>query len=656
MQDITHKELIRQNPKCDRSVVVFGYLRGCNLRLGQRVHFAGVDDFAVDQVEQFPDPCPLPHMLKKRTLNEQERRIYAPMSDVGGLLYDKDATYIDIPDWKVQYTRLGIQVPREMQEVWPFSPSEYEHHEILPECSQEAVKRCWAPMNTHSTCPATMLTHATGGLQGEAMVREMQGTQEAVDEQLGSAAVQLFTGGSAVAGHMADEEEEEEEASEDEDEDDERSDDDSSSDWGSEDGNGVEEGRQARQDHRNRRPAVFAAERSVGCGDEDTGAVERKRRAESVSGDEWESAGEDEEQEEAEEDGGGDSGEGEEEEDPGNTARWRANMLRKQSALFTVRAGDLKRMVYGARAVFDPSVSQPADADNSIALAMLSDRAESESDDDDELFQLKKAGEASKSGDKATASARKGIQGKAVSVDALDSPYVGMQGPAAAHARWQGGSAADVEMLRHRIVTGGAAAFDDAYRRSTAEGVGEYSGEEGDDDEAFGDFEDMETGQQFGGAALLLCDVYDLPWPYQSVRECEHVLIACDRARTAMPDDSCRGNAGSGDSATEAAVKAIKAAKEEERLEALRAKKLAKKAAFDSEYDEGGAKAVKDTLADDDEAEGDVERADGDGKSAGKEKKKGKGWARCEELCQAAGGLHSHLLCTSCCEELTSKT
>ena len=29
-------------------------------------------------------------------------RSYAPMSDVGGLLYDKDAVYIDIPDWKVR--------------------------------------------------------------------------------------------------------------------------------------------------------------------------------------------------------------------------------------------------------------------------------------------------------------------------------------------------------------------------------------------------------------------------------------------------------------------------------------------------------------------------------------------------------------------------
>ena len=27
--------------------------------------------------------------------------LYAPMADVGGLMYDKDAVYINIPDWKV---------------------------------------------------------------------------------------------------------------------------------------------------------------------------------------------------------------------------------------------------------------------------------------------------------------------------------------------------------------------------------------------------------------------------------------------------------------------------------------------------------------------------------------------------------------------------
>ena len=53
------------------------------------------------ELDQLPDPCPLPSTVKKRGLNEKERMLYAPMADVGGLMYDKDAVYINIPDWKV---------------------------------------------------------------------------------------------------------------------------------------------------------------------------------------------------------------------------------------------------------------------------------------------------------------------------------------------------------------------------------------------------------------------------------------------------------------------------------------------------------------------------------------------------------------------------
>lgn len=54
----------------------------------------------VAEVTALPDPCPLPGSRKRRGLGDKDRLLYAPMADVGGLLYDKDAVYIDIPDWK----------------------------------------------------------------------------------------------------------------------------------------------------------------------------------------------------------------------------------------------------------------------------------------------------------------------------------------------------------------------------------------------------------------------------------------------------------------------------------------------------------------------------------------------------------------------------
>jgi ribosome biogenesis protein BMS1 len=49
----------------------------------------------LDDICFLSDPCPLPEQLKKRSLIEKERLVYAPFSGVGGIVYDKDAVYIE---------------------------------------------------------------------------------------------------------------------------------------------------------------------------------------------------------------------------------------------------------------------------------------------------------------------------------------------------------------------------------------------------------------------------------------------------------------------------------------------------------------------------------------------------------------------------------
>ncbi|XP_043912218.1 ribosome biogenesis protein BMS1 homolog [Protopterus annectens] len=102
MEDLTNQEEIRVNPKCDRKVSLYGYLRGAYLKNKSQVHVPGVGDFALSDVSFLPDPCPLPEQLKKRSLNEKEKQIYAPMSGVGGVVYDKDAVYIDVGGGRVK--------------------------------------------------------------------------------------------------------------------------------------------------------------------------------------------------------------------------------------------------------------------------------------------------------------------------------------------------------------------------------------------------------------------------------------------------------------------------------------------------------------------------------------------------------------------------
>ncbi|XP_035260562.1 ribosome biogenesis protein BMS1 homolog isoform X2 [Anguilla anguilla] len=96
MEDLTDPEALRVDPKCDRTVCLYGYLRGTYLKNKSQVHIPGMGDYGVSDISFLPDPCPLPETLKRRALNEKERLLYAPMAGVGGVVYDKDAVYIDL--------------------------------------------------------------------------------------------------------------------------------------------------------------------------------------------------------------------------------------------------------------------------------------------------------------------------------------------------------------------------------------------------------------------------------------------------------------------------------------------------------------------------------------------------------------------------------
>lgn len=95
-EDLTSQELIRKNPKCDRTVSLYGYIRGVPLNRESSVHVAGLGDLKIHNISYLPDPCPLPEEIKKRALVEKEKLIYAPFSGVGGIVYDKDAVYVEL--------------------------------------------------------------------------------------------------------------------------------------------------------------------------------------------------------------------------------------------------------------------------------------------------------------------------------------------------------------------------------------------------------------------------------------------------------------------------------------------------------------------------------------------------------------------------------
>ena len=116
MEELTLPQDIEDNPLCDRTITLYGYLRGTNLSaLDPKVHIPGVGDFTISQVTGLTDPCPTPAAVarervteegkvKRRSLSDKQKLIYAPMSDVGGIMFDKDAVYITVPE-KQSFTR-----------------------------------------------------------------------------------------------------------------------------------------------------------------------------------------------------------------------------------------------------------------------------------------------------------------------------------------------------------------------------------------------------------------------------------------------------------------------------------------------------------------------------------------------------------------------
>ncbi|KAH6676827.1 hypothetical protein B0J14DRAFT_586368 [Halenospora varia] len=104
-RDVTHPTKIEEDAKCDRTVVLSGYLRGTNFAAeGQRVHIPGLGDYSISSMESLPDPCPTPYMDQaiakatgktgRRRLDEKEKKLHAPMSDKSGLKIDGDTIWI----------------------------------------------------------------------------------------------------------------------------------------------------------------------------------------------------------------------------------------------------------------------------------------------------------------------------------------------------------------------------------------------------------------------------------------------------------------------------------------------------------------------------------------------------------------------------------
>ncbi|KAJ1480647.1 hypothetical protein T484DRAFT_1626822 [Baffinella frigidus] len=202
-EDVTDPERLRQDPLCDRTIYLYGYLRGTYMRPTQRVCWPGVGDFILDHVDQLDDPCPLPSKdkdaTKRRTLKAKEKTIYAPMSDVAGILFDKDATYIEIPDKHVVFSKASTLFPGSIGS----------HGDLTEDQLASEAK---------AALMASQSQHSAEFSEGVRLVRGLQDTGLNVDEMLEESSLQMFAGSKAEDDEDEDDEDSDEEGEEEEEE------------------------------------------------------------------------------------------------------------------------------------------------------------------------------------------------------------------------------------------------------------------------------------------------------------------------------------------------------------------------------------------------------------------------------------------------------
>lgn len=181
-EDITNSETVIKDPKTDRTLALFGYVRGTNLKSRQNVHIAGVGDFVLSAVAPLNDPCPLPQkeneLAKRRALNAKETLLYAPMASVGNVMFDRDAVYIQLPN--AQFTAKSKLERKDGRDGHGEADVDSDDPDYGKEGEdeQEEEERDLA--------------------EGVKIVREMQGSNRNVEDELDTGGLQLFKGGAMM--------------------------------------------------------------------------------------------------------------------------------------------------------------------------------------------------------------------------------------------------------------------------------------------------------------------------------------------------------------------------------------------------------------------------------------------------------------------------
>mmetsp|Transcript_33925 Transcript_33925/g.74425 ORF Transcript_33925/g.74425 Transcript_33925/m.74425 type:complete len:1184 (-) Transcript_33925:107-3658(-) len=422
-EDITHPNEIADDPKCNRSVTFYGYVRGTHLRPGQTVHLIGADDYKMSEVGALPDPCPLPDQgTTSQSLNKKDSLLFAPLSNVGAVSFDKDAVYIDIG--RVNYTKKENLDRRTLDKAG---------NEIMDEDdgSEDASSETSDPQYD-ADAPAGLL-------------RDLQDLGAGVDEKMQRSSLRLFKGSKAVVAAQNDD---------------------------SEDEGGDDDERSRSSEYDISKNDGFASASS--SEDEGESSSDDYSGSEVDEGSDADVYGDDDDfQYYGDDANAGQAGV----RAPPVGALWKTNLARKAAESFLGRESshlNLQEVIYGV----------PKKA-NIISDDAGSASDDDESSDDEEFFKIKKkSGTSEVDGDERNGDMAAGFSmlGEEDTSRLEEVGGVGESDQFDVSVWVDDGEDCLLETLRNKFVTGNW----------------DSPGGKGSEDETFGDFEDLETGEKFG--------------------------------------------------------------------------------------------------------------------------------------------------------------
>jgi len=425
-EDITHPNETDKDPDCDRSVTFYGWVRGSHLKPGMKVHLIGVGDFGMAEVSVLPDPCPIPDKEQK-SLKKKDALLFAPLSNVGAVSYDKDAIYIDIG--RANYTK--------KEDINGADNEDIEEPEYDPE-------------------------------EPAGMLKGLQDVDEAVDERMERSTLRLFKGSKAV------------EAGSDEEEDDDDYDDENIQQISNDAVPFRMRGDPAEDDDENESDAS-SSEDSDSDSDVDDNQNKSDDDDDSDSNDENDSASESGSNSDDDDSDDGESvGSGDADKALHSGVSWKSGIAERAAQSFLERQAsvlNLQELIYGSN--------------KSKLVTDEDDDGDKSDSDDDEFFKLKKS-----TRENMNSSERKSNEAVSLLGEEDSSRLISGEIERIDMEEWleEGGDNL-IESLRDKFVTG-----------KWDKPAGSGGGNDDDDGSAFGDFEDLETGEQYGPNGEVLSD------------------------------------------------------------------------------------------------------------------------------------------------------